>query len=424
MNKTMFFKKLKTMDTFSPYFFLPFILVLYFFTSMFDFYRFDYFGIKVSIIPPLLVGLASYFAAVYLADKKKWTFPSLGLSFLKGKTIIFLYALGAIGLVAYVIMLSTGQVGIADESIRRNLDPKLNFLSSFLWFAVIFLLCHHILKEKQLTSKKKMIYGVILLMIFVLFVLMGYRTPIIVMFFTSFIVFHYIIKRIKMTWFLSALLIIGVVFSLFGYFRIATEDTSKEFNSRKGPDVHETETQIDDNLVIQRKMNATPKWLRAMNSESVTGHIVLSKIMQYTDENGYLKGKMHKAIFSTVLPGEQESPRMMVTDMVNSLTVDSGKYITRPGRTTTPTFLGQLYAEAGYIGIVIGFALYGFIISMLYNQMKNSGIHSYQTIAYAFVTTIFTISMHTGLLDLVFLLMIAYAIASTSIEKEKKSSAF
>jgi hypothetical protein len=32
--------------------------------------------------------------------------------------------------------------------------------------------------------------------------------------------------------------------------------------------------------------------------------------------------------------------------------------------------------------------------------------------------------MHTGLLDLVFLLMIAYAIASTSIEKEKKSSAF
>jgi Putative O-antigen polymerase len=418
MKKLAFISKINKLDTFSPYFFLPFILLLYFFTSLFDFHRFEYFEVKENVWGPVFVGLLSYYAAVYIADKRNWTFPRFGLSFLKGKTFIFLYILGAIGLIAYLIMLFTGQVGITDESVRRNLDPKLNFLSSFLWFSVIFLLCRRILLEKDLTNKKKFMYGGILFVVFVLFILMGYRTPIIVMFFTSFIVFHYIIKRIKLTWFLTTLFVIGVVFSLFGFFRIVTEDQTKEFNSRQGPDVELSEKEVNEDLIIQRKINETPKWIRALNSESVTGHIVLSKLMEYTEIHGYLKGDLHKAIFSTVLPGEQLSPRMMVTGMVNSLSVDDGKYITRPGRTTTPTFLGQLYVEGGYVAIVIGFVLYGFLISMLYNQMRNTGIKSYQTVGYAFITTIFAISMHTGLLDLVFLLMIGYAIVSTSIEKE------
>lgn len=417
-----FIQKMNRIDTFSPYFFIPFVLVAYFVVSIFDFSRFEYFEIKRSVFLPVVLGLISYYAAVYITDKKQWTFPSFGLSFLRGKTIWFLYLLGIIGLVAYSIMLLTGQVGIADESIRRNLDPKLNFLSSFLWFSVIFLLCHQILKEKELTTKKKLTYGGILFVVFVLFILMGYRTPIMVMFFTSFIVFHYIIKKIKLTWFLSVLVILGILFSLFGFFRIISEDTTKEFNSREGPDVELSEDEVSQDIKIQRKINATPKWVRALNSEMVTGHIVLSKLMEYTDDHGYMYGKLHVGIFSTVLPGEQMSPRMEVTQMVNSLSVEEGKYITRPGRTTTPTYLGQLYVEAGYFGIILGFAFYGWIVTMLYNQMQRTGIKSYQTVGYAFVTTIFTLSLHTGLLDLVFLLMIAYAIVSTSIEKKSSET--
>lgn len=413
-----FIQKINRIDTFSPYFFLPFVLVLYFFISLFDFSRFEYFDVNRNVFLAVLLGLAAYYAAVYITDKKQWTFPSFGLGFLRGKTIWFLYLLGAVGLVAYLIMLFTGQVGILDESVRRNLDPKLNFLSSFLWFSVIFLLCHQILKEKELTTKKKLTYGGILMVVFVLFILMGYRTPIMVMFFTSFIVFHYIIKRIKLTWFLSVLVILGILFSMFGFIRIITEDTTKEFNDRSGPDVEVSEEDLDENKKIQRRINATPKWVRALNSEMVTGHIVLSKLIEYTDEHGFMYGKLHSGILTTVLPGEQLSPRMQVTEMVNSLSVDEGKYITRPGRTTTPTYLGQLYVEAGYIAIIIGFALYGLVIGMLYNQVQRTGIKSYQTVGYAFVTTIFVLSLHTGLLDLVFLLMIAYAIVSTSIEKK------
>ncbi|MBU8881103.1 oligosaccharide repeat unit polymerase family protein [Bacillus sp. FJAT-29790] len=415
-------QQMNRIDTFSPYFFIPFILVLYFFTSLFDFSRFEYFEVRKNVLPPLLVGLASYFAAVYVTEKKKWTFPSFGLSFLKGKILWLLYILGFIGLVAYLIMLFTGQIGITDESVRRNLDPKLNFLSALLWFAVIFLICNRVVKEKELTNKKKFVYGAILATVFALFILMGYRTPIAIMFFTSLIVYHYIIKRIKLTWFLSFLFIVGLLFSLFGFYRIVSEDTTKEFNSRLGPDVERMEEDIDRDRMIQRKMNATPKWVRALNSESVTGHIVLSKLMEYTDKEGFLYGKLNFGTFEAVLPGKHISPRSQITEMVNSLSIEEGKYITRPGRTTTPTYLGQLYVDGGYIAIVIGFALYGFVIAMLYNQMRATGIKSYQTIGYAFVTTIFMICLHTGLLDLIFILMIGYAILSASIEQSRKQA--
>ncbi len=406
-------------DSFSPYFFFPFILVLYFLVSLFDFGKVEYFEANKNILWPILVGLISYLSAVHIVQKKNWMFPSFGLKFLKGRTVYFLYALGLVGLISYIIMLWTGQIGIEDESVRRHLDPKLNFLSSFLWFSVLFLICGRVVKEKELTNQRKRIYLIILFVVLCLLVLMGYRTPIAIMCFTCLIVVHYTIKRIKLSWLLTFLFVVGLALSLFGFFRVITEDPTKEFNSHEGPDVQRSEEEIDRDLMLIRKMNETPKWVRGLTEASVTGRIVLSKLMEYTDEHGYLYGKLHAGIFSTILPGEQLSPRMEITDMVNSLTIKKGKYITRPGRTTTPTLLGQFYVEGGYITIIIGFALYGLILSMLYNQMKQAGVKSYQTIPYAFITTIFMISIHTGLLDLVFLLMIAYAIVSGGIERKQ-----
>ncbi|MDQ0215920.1 multisubunit Na+/H+ antiporter MnhC subunit [Oikeobacillus pervagus] len=417
MNQNNFIRKLNHIDIFSPYFFLPFIIALYFLTSLVDFHRFEYLEVRRSILIPVLLGFLAYFIGVYIAGKRNWMFPTFGLGFLKGKTAIFLYVLGGIGLIAYGIMFSTGQIGLQDESVRRNLDPKLNFLSSFLWFSTLFLVCNRALREGPLMNRKKLVYGSILFIVLVLFLIMGYRTPILVMVFTLLIVFHYTVKQIKLTWFMAALVLIGVAFSLFGYVRSATEDQSKSFNQHKGPDVTISEEKKQENLALRKEMESTPEWLRALNNESVTGHIVFSKLIEYVDQHGFLYGDLHKGILAPILPGEQRSPRTMVSEMVNSISIQDGKYITRPGRTTTPTLFGQFYVEAGNLAIIIGFALYGLILSMLYNQMKNTGIRSYQTVGYAFVTTIFTISMHTGLLDLIFFLMIAYAIVSTSIEK-------
>lgn len=419
-NFTNTLKRANKIDTFSPYFFLPFILVLYFFTSLFDFYRFSYFNVTTSIWPAVLLAVLAYLIGVYIADRFGWEFPSFGLSFLRNKSIYFVWLLAIIGLGSYLIMLFTGQIGLADESVRRNLDPKLNFLSQLLWFSILILLALRITKEKHLTIKKMFAYGAVFGVVMVLFLMMGYRTPLIIMLFTAFIIFHYVIKRIKLSWFLGALLVIGIFFSMFGFLRVLSEDTTKEFNSREQPDVELTETETVTKESEEEKINSVPKWVRSLNGESVTGHIVLSKIIEYTGNEGYLNGQIHAGIFSTIMSGEQISPRMKVTEIVNSLSTDEGKYITRPTRTTTPTFIGQLFLDGGYILVIVGFFLYGLIVSTLYNQVKRSNMQSYQTVAYAFVMTVFTVSMHTGLLDLIFILMIGFIILVAAIEKNKK----
>ncbi|GAB0168144.1 oligosaccharide repeat unit polymerase [Lysinibacillus sp. CTST325] len=412
-----FFRKLNKIDTFSPYFFLPFILLLYFFTSMFDWHRFEMFNIHVSIWPVVILAVICYYIGVYVIDKMKWTIPSFGLSFLGKYVIHFIVFLTLLGLCSYLLMVFGGGLGISDESNRRNLNPKLNFFSQLLWFGVLLLLSYKMILEKHMTWKKGFIYGSIYVFIIFLFVLVAYRTPLIIILFTGIIIIHYVVKRVKLTWFLTTLLVIGVAFSMFSFIRVLTEDRSLEFNNRDQPDVELTEEARDQLLTAEQKVNQTPLWVRALNEESVTGHIVLSTIIEYTQENGYLNGEIHKGIFSTILPGKQISPRMVVTEVVNSISVEKGKVITRGNRTTTPTFIGQLFLDGGYLLVAIGFFLYGALISLLYNKVKQEGIRSFHSVAYAFTITVFTVSMHTGLLDLIFVLMLGFVIIASSIIK-------
>ncbi|MFJ6210290.1 oligosaccharide repeat unit polymerase [Lysinibacillus sp. NPDC092081] len=413
----LFLRKLNKIDTFSPYFFLPFILLLYFFTSMFDWHRFEMFNIHVSIWPAVILAVICYYIGVYVIDKMKWTIPSFGLSFLGKYVIHFIVFLTLLGLCSYILMVFGSGLGISDESNRRNLNPKLNFFSQLLWFGVLLLLSYKMILEKRMTWKKAFIYGSIYAFIIFLFVLVAYRTPLIIILFTGIIIIHYVVKRVKLTWFLTTLLVIGVAFSMFSFIRVLTEDRSLEFNNRDQPDVELTEEAREQLLTAEQKVNQTPLWVRALNEESVTGHIVLSTIIEYTQENGYLNGEVHKGIFSTVLPGKQISPRMVVTEVVNSVSVEKGKVITRGNRTTTPTFIGQLFLDGGYLLVAIGFFLYGALISLLYNKVKQEGIRSFHSVAYAFTITVFTVSMHTGLLDLIFVLMLGFVIIASSIMK-------
>ncbi len=415
--------KMNTIDTFSPYFFLPFILVLYFFTSLFDFHRFELFNISYSIWPAVITALVFYYIGVYIVDKKGWTFPTFGLAALGKYVVHFIVALMTIGIIAYALMIMQSGLGISDESVRRNLNPKLMFFSHLLWYGALLLLSYRMVKEKSMTWKKAIMYAAAFAVIMFLFLLMGYRTPLILMLFTGIIVFHYTVQRIKLSWFISFLLIVGILFSMFGFLRVVTEDTTKEFNNRDQPDISDmAEEEKEKLLTVEQKVNLTPKWIRGLNGESVTGHIVLSKIIEYTDKEGYLGGEIHAGVFSTVLPGEQISPRMKVTEVVNSLSVEDGKFITRPNRTTTPTFIGQLFLDGGYLLVAIGFLLYGAIVSLVYNKVKQGGTHTFHTVAYAFVITMFTVSMHTGLLDLIFVLMLGFVILASAIIKTPNPS--
>lgn len=414
-------RNINKIDTFSPYFFLPFILIAYFVISLFDFWRFELFNVRKSIWPAVILSVICYYIGVYIVDRTKWTLPTFGLSKLSKYVVHFVVFLTTIGLVSYILMIAQGMIGIAGEEVRRNLDPKLNFFSHLLWYGVLLLLSYKMIREKDMTWKKAAIYIVLFGAVMSLFLLMGYRTPLAIMLFTGIIVFHYVVKRVKLTWFLTFLSVVAISFALFGFFRVVSEDTTKEFNTREQPDrEHLQEEQLEKLLTAEDKVNATPKWILALNGEMVTGHIVLSKIIEYTSEEGYLGGQIHVGIFNTILPGEQISPRMQVTEVVNSLSVEEGKYVTRPGRTTTPTIIGQFFLDGGYFLVIVGFLLYGAMISMLYNKVKQAGVKSFHSVAYAFVLTLFTVSIHTGLLDLIFILMLGFVILASAINKTDK----
>lgn len=147
-------KNINKIDTFSPYFFLPFILMAYFIISLFDFWRFDLFNVRKSIWPAVILSVLCYYIGVYIADRKNWTLPTFGLSKLSKFIVHFIVFLTAIGLVAYVLMIAQGMIGLSDESVRRNLDPKLNFFSHLLWYGVLLLLSYKMIKEKTMTMKK------------------------------------------------------------------------------------------------------------------------------------------------------------------------------------------------------------------------------------------------------------------------------
>lgn len=408
--------RINRFDIFSPYLFLPLVLVLYFGVSFFDFNRFDYFSLERSIWPSVAVALIAYYVGVVTADRRGWTFPDFGLNKLKGVTVPAIWTLAMIGAISYAGMLATGQIGLSDASIRRNLDPKLNFLSHLLWFGAVLLLSLKAIQDPVMTKKKARLYSLIYFGSMVLFLLMGYETPVAVMLFTGLIIFHYVIKRIHLTWILGGMFAAALFFSMFGFAQFLAEDPSREYNSREQPDVELSAEKERSLEMTEEKVDDVPKWVRQANAEMVTGHIVLSKIIEYTDSEGYLKGQINASVFNTLFPGQQISPRTQVTEIVNSISVEDGRYITRPTRGTAPTFIGQLYLDGGNLLVAIGFLMYGIITTILFNQVQKAGIRSYQTVAYAFVMTIFTVSIHTGLLDFIFILMIGFVILTAAIE--------
>ena len=123
------------------------------------------------------------------------------------------------------------------------------------------------------------IYGVVM----VLFLFMGYSyNSNSIMLFTGLVISHYVKKKVNLTWFFSALLVIGVIlFWLFGFFRVISEDTSIDLILENNQEVVLTEEKAKELETVEQKVNKVPKWIRSLNGESVTGHIVLSKIIEY-----------------------------------------------------------------------------------------------------------------------------------------------
>lgn len=391
------YEKLSAVDLFSPAVFFPFVLFCYhLFGNLFDHSRSDVFGLKYSTYPLIIVALLVYYIVYYFVNKKNVMLPSVSMPWFSKLFYIGVSALTVVGLLSLIYLFSTGQIGILDESIRRNINPKLNFLSAFCWFGYLILVTEYITK-KQLTQKAA-IKVIVLTSIFVLafYVLIGYRTNLFMIVFTLVLFFHYSFRRFSFRVVAIMLIVVSVAFSAFGHMRVANEDKTVAFNKAPSQPVkldHKTKTAI-------AKTKEMPEWFKTVTAEFVNGKIVLGRIIEYTHTNGTMRGELHLSAIKTVLPGENLSPRTIVTDKVNHFS-ENGIPVTREGRTTTPSLLGQLFLDGGYILLVIGIGLISFLLTAIYNRLKATG-QSHYKISYAFITTLLVISVHTGLLDVIF----------------------
>ncbi|NGY88519.1 hypothetical protein F6Y05_36615 [Bacillus megaterium] len=147
------YEKLSAVDLFSPAIFFPFVLFCYhLFGNIFDHSRSDVFGLKYSTYPLIIVALVVYYVVYYFVNKKKVMLPSISAPWFYKLFYLGVSVLTVVGLLSLIYLFSTGQIGILDESIRRNINPKLNFLSGFFWFGYLILITEYITK-KQLSQK-------------------------------------------------------------------------------------------------------------------------------------------------------------------------------------------------------------------------------------------------------------------------------
>lgn len=394
-------------DLFSPAIFFPLVLLAYNLAgNLFDAGRSDVFKLKHSTYPLIVTALVVYYLVYYFVRKRKITLPSISVKWFSKLFYTGIAIATVIGFASLSYLLLSGQIGLIDESVRRNISPVFNFLSAFFWFGYLILITAYISKYKLSKKKSLMVLSLSVLIVLALYVLIGYRTNLFVIVFTLILFFHYHYKRFNFVLVISMLLVVSISFSVFGNMRLKNEDQTNEFNNQSVEVVIDEETKA--NL---QKTKELPEWFKVITAEFVNGKIVLSRIIEHTSEEGVMKGKLHFSAIETMLPGTTKSPRAIVTDVVNTYS-DNGIPVTREGRTTTPGLLGQLFLDGGYLLLVIGIGFVSFLLTSIYNKLEQSQDTNYK-ISYAFLTTLLTLCIHTGLLDVIFYIfflgMIVYA---------------
>ncbi|MGN1385412.1 MAG: oligosaccharide repeat unit polymerase [Bacillus sp. (in: firmicutes)] len=408
-------KRISSIDFFSPAIFFPLVLLAYHVMgNIFDQSRTDMFNLKYSTYPLIFTAIIVYYIVYFLVKKFDIMLPSISIKWFKKLFYVGIIIMTVVGIFSLGYLIFNGQIGLLSESVRRNISPKLNFFSAFLWFGFLILITTYIAKKGFSTGKAIIILCSSAIVILGLYVLIGYRTNLFMIVFTLIIFFHYYFKRFNFILIVTILLITSLSFSLFGNMRVENEDKTEEFNQGM-VEFGELSVQTQQEVTKVKEM---PEWYRVVTAEFVNGKVVLSRIIEYTEEYGTLNGELHASAIETILPGENQSPRTIVTNVVNTFS-DNGIPVTREGRTTTPSLLGQLFLDGGYALLVIGVALISFLLTAIYNRMEHTK-RSNHIISYAFITTLLTISIHTGFLDVIFYLffiaMLVYAMINTDDE--------
>lgn len=120
------------------------------------------------------------------------------------------------------------------------------------------------------------------------------------------------------------------------------------------------------------------------------GTAVLGAIINVERTNGPLKGKAQLASLETLLPGDQDDSRTLVSRILYSSSV--------LGPSLTPSLLGLAYLDFGTTGVIACSWLLGLLLGILFHvQAKRNSLIS--VVMYAYFLSIALVSVHSGIGD-------------------------
>lgn len=276
---------------------------------------------------------------------------------------MILYLIGVV-----FVFVSIGYVGgipLLRPSLRYLLSPKLT-IPTFLLVPALALLtasfATYVANGELERGRAR--FRVLMLTVVAsgLLMMLGYRTPILGLLLVVTITAYYT-KLLDVFEMLAASLFAGGLIVVIGYYRVAAE-----YNWSYGP-----------LTMLAVRANFTM--------------MVYDLLANLSGLTGVTRG----ALMLSMIPGSGLGPRFMIAKLIGW----------RPGVTITATLLGPLTVEFGIIGVVIGMALLGFVLSLGYVFMKR-GQQLYAAV-YALLISYALIGIETGIID--FIIWIYFIVA-------------
>jgi hypothetical protein len=132
------------------------------------------------------------------------------------------------------------------------------------------------------------------------------------------------------------------------------------------------------------------------------GALVLSDLIRMVPIHGLFHGSFFQVIFATLLPGSQIAPHRFIS-LLRETRLESG---------TTPSILGGPYLDFGILGVMVFMFAIGSVLAFLYkcmkHQHKSAFCRAVNVASYAYFSAVTIISIHTGLLDPVIIILLSF----------------
>ncbi|MBE6058625.1 MAG: hypothetical protein E7215_00400 [Clostridium sulfidigenes] len=343
----------------------------------------------------ICLGIGSYFIGTLFTNKVKQERNFKNRLYNYKYVDLAMKVFFTIGMIAIIFLILRNGILITNPVARGMVNKKINFLTNFFWMSGSYLFMKSMKANKKITFRNTMMIASVILLESTL----GYRTPVLIVAVVFLFSYDQYVSKIKVkTVFILSIIILGML-SLYAYIRLKLE-------MGNGVYIYSSQSGIEEKWT----------WILPLIFITRTGTEVLTKLQGILAIESFLHGKLFMSIFSVLLPGEQDSSRMIVTRLLG----------TRLESSTTMTLIGQFYMDFNVLGIIMGMIIIGYTSNRIYNSVKiyrKNGMEVPLILMYRYSiwTAIVISSIHTGLVDfiLIFIVLINEILVIISTKKNR-----